>query len=445
MGGIADYSGSLVLELPLREAAFVAAQLHSEPEVRTLSVSLQDPSATRQATFPASKVLGGNGTKLTYESIHGAFSARPDDVWAGYTIGTLAAAVSDGWMHGFAGARILVLSRVPEGCGVSSSAAIEVASLFAVSAASIAEGKGVALPNYEAALLCQRVENLVVGAPCGVMDQMTSAYGKRGHLLELLCQPASVIGQVRVPDDLEFFGIDSGVRHAIAGADYGRVRVGAFMGYRMLLDSAGIKLRPGRVPGLLFAEDNRWHGYLANVTPSELDGEFSSVLPDFMSGSEFRACFGGTTDAVTRVDTDAQYPVRAATTHAICEHHRVRLYSELLKALPSEKRNLLLGELMYQSHASYSACGLGSSATDLLVRLVQQLSLDMGLYGAKITGGGSGGTVAILARKGASDAVHAIASQYTMNSGRKACVFQGSSAGAEEFGTITVPGAFFSV
>jgi galactokinase len=441
MGGIADYSGSLVLELPLGEAAFVFAQFQSEPVIRVLSLSMDESTPTREASFPSSAILGEDGLGLTYESIHKVFKDRPADLWAAYVVGALAAARREGWMHSLPGAQLLIVSNVPEGAGLSSSAAIEVAALFALSTAAISMHQGVPFPNQEAALLCQRVENLVVGAPCGVMDQMTSAYGKRGELFELLCQPASVLGSVPVPEDLEFFGIDSGIRPATTGADYCQVRVGAFMGYRMLLDSAGIKVRPGRVPGQLFAEDNRWHGYLANVTPSELEGEFSSVLPDFMSGSEFLACYGGTTDAVTRVNGEIQYPVRAATAHAVNEHHRVRLYSELLKASPSEQRNALLGELMYQSHASYSACGLGSSATDLLVRLVRQSSSEAGLYGAKITGRGSGGTVAILARKGSSDAVQAIAKRYSVESGRGAHVFQGSSAGAEQFGTITLPGA----
>ena len=187
MGGIADYSGSLVLELPLREAAFVVAQLHSEPIVRTASVSMEDSENVREASFPAAVILGEAGTGLTYESVHDVFKDRPKDIWAAYVAGTLAAAVREGWIHSQPGARILVISRVPEGCGVSSSAAIEVAALFALSAVAVVKNLGVPFPNHEAALLCQRVENLTVGAPCGVMDQMTSAYGKRGQLLELLC------------------------------------------------------------------------------------------------------------------------------------------------------------------------------------------------------------------------------------------------------------------
>ena len=65
---------------------------------------------------------------------------------------------------------------------------------------------------------------------------------------------------------------------------------------------------------------------------------------------------------------------------------------------------------MYASHESYSACGLGSAGTDRLVELVRQAGPAAGLYGAKITGGGSGGTVAVLARKGAT--IEQIAEEY---------------------------------
>ena len=57
-----------------------------------------------------------------------------------------------------------------------------------------------------------------------------------------------------------------------------------------------------------------------------------------------------------------------------------------------------MGELMSAAHDSYSACGIGSDGTDLLVELVREAGPQSGLYGAKITGGGSGGTVAILGR-----------------------------------------------
>src|SRR5207237_8567917 len=92
----------------------------------------------------------------------------------------------------------------------------------------------------EMALLCQTVENLLVGAPGGVMDQMTAAFGETNRLLELLCQPADLKGTIALPEELEIWGIDSAIRHSVAGADYRTVRTAAFMGYRIIAGLAGL-------------------------------------------------------------------------------------------------------------------------------------------------------------------------------------------------------------
>jgi L-arabinokinase len=91
---------------------------------------------------------------------------------------------------------------------------------------------------------------------------------------------------------------------------------------------------------------------------------------------------------------------------------------------------------MYQSHLSYSACGLGSNGTDLLVRLVREAGPRRGLYGARITGGGSGGTVAVLARREASSSLKAIAERYAEETGYIPHIFSGSSPGAAAFGYL---------
>jgi galactokinase len=96
---------------------------------------------------------------------------------------------------------------------------------------------------------------------------------------------------------------------------------------------------------------------------------------------------------------------------------------------------LALGELMFESHESYSACGLGSPGTDELVRLVKHAGGD-GLYGARITGGGSGGAVAIPGRRGAINAVQQIAKQYRQQTGFRAAIVSGSSPGASLFGHL---------
>jgi L-arabinokinase len=89
---------------------------------------------------------------------------------------------------------------------------------------------------------------------------------------------------------------------------------------------------------------------------------------------------------------------------------------------------------MYQSHASYSDCGLGHDATDRIVELARHAGPDKGIYGAKITGGGSGGTVAILGRSDAQPAIDSILEKYTSETTYRPYVFSGTSDGAVEFG-----------
>ena len=96
----------------------------------------------------------------------------------------------------------------------------------------------------------------------------------------------------------------------------------------------------------------------------------------------------------------------------------------------------LAGELMYQSHASYSACGLGSAATDRIVELARAEGPGQGIYGAKITGGGSGGTVAILSRRDAGPVVARVAEKYASETGYQPYIFSGSSPGSAEFGHL---------
>ncbi len=403
MGGIADYSGSLVLQWPLREATLAALQVDPEPRVRV--VSLGADANGRDAAFEiALEALLPGGQPLDYEDARALLARERRTQWAAYAVGGLLVLARERGLRPQSGLRLLIRSDVPEGKGVSSSAALEVAVLHAMAIA-----YGVGLDPRELAILCQKVENLVVGAPCGVMDQMTAACGRAGELLVLLCQPAELQGTLKVPDGIEIWGIDSHVRHAVTGSDYGRVRVGAFMGARIL----------GR------------GGYLANVTPAELRSE---DLPETMTGAAFLERYGGTSDTVTRVDPAQTYAVRQPTSHPVHEHARVQEFARLLAAPPETGPLERLGELMYASHASYSACGLGSSGTDRIVALVREAGPAAGLYGAKITGGGSGGTVAILGRKGAD--IRRVAEAYAGETGRPARIFSGSSPGAAVFGHV---------
>jgi len=428
MGGIADYSGSLVLEWPLREATLAAVQLTPDPGIRVVSLGGREGSADR-AFEAALGDLFPDGEPLGEEAAQAWFRGQPGGDWAAYALGALPVLARARGLRLDGGLRILLRSSVPEGRGVGSSAALEVAVMQALGSA-----LGIGIEPRDLAVLCQRVENRVVGAACGVMDQMTSSCGRAGALLALLCQPAELVGTIPLPADLQIWGLDSGVSHTVAGSDYTGVRVGAFMGARILADLAGLSVEAGAPGEPLRVQDARWRGYLANVTPDELEAEFLARLPERLEGAAFLDRYRGTADTVTRVDPGRVYPVRAATVHPVYEHQRVRRFRELLQRPLTPGSLAELGQAMFASHASYSACGLGSEATDRLVALVREAGAARGFLGAKITGGGGGGTVAVLGLRGAD--VGPIAAAFAAESGRAPQVFSGSSPGAAAFGSL---------
>ncbi len=391
MGGIADYSGARVLELPLActTTASVQAQMERRCDIATRREGRWDSFSTALPLAP------------------------PTNHWASYVVGVVQALLAERDVTG--GLRIVIESTVPEGRGVASSAALEVATAMAVAACC-----GIEISPTDLAALCQRVENHVVGAPCGIMDQMTSACGKKDRLLKLHCQPGTIEGYLEVPAGYRFYGIDSGLSHAVSGADYGTVRTAAFMGLRIL------------------NTETQWRGrYLADLTPSAF-AELGRALPEEVSGAEFLARYGGTADTATTVVAERSYPVRRAAAHPVNEQQRVDQFARALNELPRRPTAAHeLGDLMYASHQSYSACGLGSEGTDRLVELVRAAGPERGVFGAKITGGGSGGTVAVFGTSAAESLVREIAARYATETGRESRVFAESGSGAAETGVFS--------
>jgi len=418
MGGVADYSGSLVLQLPIADATHVAIQKNSTNKVTVLSLGADD----RSIEIELSEFFA-NERPIEYTDARARFST-PENHWAAYVTGVFLVLMREKQVRFEHGARILIKSNVPEGKGVSSSAAIEVAVMKAVTSAF-----NITVGPEEVATLCQKLENLIAGAPCGIMDQMTSACGKENELLELLCQPDRLQGTLALPDELNVWGIDSGVRHSVSGSDYGTVRTAAFMGYRMIAGIAGLKVSDVS-DDRVSIDDPKWHGYLANISPDEFEQNYLTQLPETMSGADFLNQYQGTTDSVTRVKPDTNYPVRKATQHPIYENARVHSFAALLKNWHGLAAAPKLGALMFGSHQSYSDCGLGSEATDLIVDLVKAESA-AGLYGARITGGGSGGTVAVLGHRDATGAIERVRQNYYAKTDYLPVLIAGSSPGAE--------------
>lgn len=432
MGGIADYSGSLVLQLPLKEATCAGIQLSSDRRLRIVSL---DASDHNQSSYFEMRLddFEEKGNPIDYVSAQHYFQKNAATAWAAYVAGVFLVLMQEHNIRFKTGARILIYSDVPQGKGVSSSAALEVAVMAAISSAFKIE-----IPPHKLAILCQKVENRIVGAPCGIMDQMTAVCGKANQLLSLLCQPAILQKPVRIPDALSFWGIDSGVSHLVSGVDYTSVRVGAFMGYRIIAELAGLAITPDENEKRVRIDDAIWNGYLANIAPAVYERDYAPHLPDAIKGSDFIARYHGATDEVTKINPEVVYPVARPTAHPIYEHFRVCLFAELLKNSSTQRVLLQLGELMYQSHNSYSACGLGSEGTDRLVDLAGELGPEKGIYGAKITGGGSGGTVAVLTEADAHHAIDEICQRYAEETNYEPHIFRGSSMGAVEFGHIVL-------
>jgi L-arabinokinase len=401
MGGIADYSGSLVLQMPIAEETRCTIEMSD-----TRVVEVESSKRDRPFAIGLDRILRG-GDLGGHEALRDYFWADPATHWASYIVGVIQVMALEEGLILPSGVKIYVDSDVPEGKGVSSSAALEVAVMRAC-----LHLIGAELDSKRLALLCQMAENHVAGAPCGIMDQMTASCGEPGRLMKLLCQPAELTGFVDLPPGLQVWGIDSGVQHAVSGSEYSTVRAAARMGERMLERALG-------------EGDNPFGGFLANAgsVPDAL--RLAKELPVSMSGTEFLKEHGGISDDVVEVEADVVYPVRAATLHPIVEHERISRFARLLEVGDgSEKTLAMAGELMYLSHVGYSSCGLGSPGTDRLVEMVRGVGYRAGLFGARITGGGSGGSVAVLGRGEAFHHLERIAATYEQETGLSTQVFE---------------------
>jgi L-arabinokinase len=390
LGGISDYSGGLVLELPLRVAALAAAQPTDDGRVVAVS-------GGRRIAFDAEMLA-----HASLDELAAMFTGR--DAWGAYVLGPVALLVRD-QARPFSGLRVLVSSSIPEAKGLGSSAAVEVAVLRAA-AACLGAGRG----SRELALLGQRAEQIFAGAPCGAMDQMAVMHGEEGELLALLCRPAEIVASVPLPRPLAAWAIDSGLPHAVSGDAYRRVRCAAFMGYALLEPAVD---------------------HLAELEPGDADPR---LLPERMLGADFLRLREGIADPVSSVEPAVEYAVRAATRFPLEEHARAREFLGLVDGNPDEDAFRRIGELMYESHAGYSRCGLGVSRTDEIVDAVREVGMHEGLIGARISGGGSGGAVVVLGRPEAEPRVRAIAE--SLGAG----LVGGSSPGAARFGVRVVHG-----
>ena len=416
LGGVANTTGALVCQYPLDIATAVAVQRRDDRKLLLCSYNAEDVHATKTIELSLDD-LYGTAALMPVSDVQHSFAGQRH--WASYIAGAYYVLAKRRRLTSrSSGANICIDSTIPQGAGMASSAALEIATLSAVSAA-----YHMVLEPMELALIGQKLENQIVGAPSGIMDQVTSALAQPNKLLLMTCQPHTVDGFTDVPPGLLIAGINSGVKHAGDEPAYIHARVAGFMAHAIIATiykDLGMKTDPTK-------------GYLANISGAVYRRYFRQLLPGQVTGRDFAARFGTIVDRVTPVDPATTYNVRAAADHHIMENQRAHALAQTLKKTGVDSRQAALraGRLLYASHLS-NVCriGLGTPETELLVKLIRAHGPANGFYGAKITG--TGGTVAVLCDNSPTcrETLAAVAAEYGRQTGLTAGLLLASSAGA---------------
>jgi galactokinase len=419
MGGIADYSGANVCEAVLGRGVLMGLQSRTDRTLRVRTMQAGIKALPIETRVPLDYFKSGDGL-AGYSEIRALCQANPLANWAAYIVGSIFTLLKEEPVKLPYGFNLLLLSAVPMNVGIGSSAAVEIGTLSSLNAY-----LGLKLSPSRIARLGQMSENHVVGAPCGIMDQIAITSGRQSCLTHILCRPGEVSGEVQIPPGTGFVGINSMVRHSVAGSPYSDTRIGAFMGKKIINE---IRAKTGRS-----ALD-----YLTELSVEQFRAEYAAELPGELVGSEFLARHKTHDDPVTKIQPDATYRVAGPTRHPIEENERVLKFMDALRAAGAgdEKALITAGECMYGAHDSYrNNCHLSTEEVDFLVESVRQRGPKEGLFGAKITGGGTGGTVAMFGKVDAlKKHIPEIATEYSRRIGVLPDIFEGTSPGAIEFG-----------
>jgi len=342
------------------------------------------PAAINFSTWVTLAPLQDNRLEIFSENFNEQIAIRLGDAdikprghWSDYVIGVAVVLQKAG--HSLRGAHLKIRGEVPIGSGLSSSAALEVATACALVANS-----NLNIDRLELAKLCRRAENEFVGARVGIMDQFVSLHGKANKALLLDCR--SLHYELRpMSTDTSLVVCNTMVKHELASSKYNQRREEC---------EAGVKHLAQMLPNVTALRD---------VTLEQLD-RYGKNMP----GVIYRRC-----------------------RHVVTENARAL---EAGEALVSNDLNRF-GQLMYESHRSLrDDYEVSCVELDLMVDLASKTE---GVYGARMTGGGFGGcTVNLVAREQEENFKRFVAEGYERETSLKAEIFvcEPSDGAGEVFG-----------
>jgi galactokinase len=316
IGEHTDYNDGFVLPAALELRTWVAAAARRDRRLRIRSLRL--------------------GSGVEFELDDPAPIPRRD--WSDYVRGVAVMLQRAG--HRLVGADLLIDSDVPIGAGLSSSAALEVSTGYA-----LLDLAGVAVDRTELALCCQRAENEFVGMRCGVMDQFVSCHGAAAHALLLDCRSLA-FRLVPIAPSVRLVICNSMVRHQLAAGEYNLRRAEC---------ERGVALLKSALPAIRALRD---------VDIAELTAH-AALLPELT----LRRC-----------------------RHIVTENERVERAGAALDAGRVEE----FGRLMNASHVSMrDDYEISCRELDILVELAWRVE---GVLGSRMTGGGFGGCTVSMVR-----------------------------------------------
>jgi galactokinase len=287
----------------------------------------------------------------------------PKGDWANYPVGVIAGFLALGLNPG--GFDALIHSTVPLGGGLSSSAALEVATATLLE---IITGKN--LDPVEKALLCQKAEHDYAGMPCGIMDQFISVMGRENQVLLLDCRSRKSELVPMTDPSVAVLIINTNVKHELTGSEYPARRKQCEAAAKIL-----------GVPSL------------RDATP----------------------------DALELAKTKMDKVVFRRARHVISEIERTVHAAEGVRA----SNWLTVGQLMYASHRSLrDDYEVSCKELDTVVEIAESIGLKGGMIGCRMTGGGFGGCAVALVKTDAIDAISKkLAADYKKKTGIEAIIF----------------------